>query len=192
MASCGTASRIDLDLISQFQLIMICCSPTVHLRWPHMQCVRDWQSHGKVLLIQPMFKECAMQYSFLTGMNFAQHEYWQSLETLVVSQLQNEKKSHALTSYNPVCLQACWNNCKLYTKSSWSKPLHLYYQPCTAAVHLLASCSKLCSAFHQHASPSTSHAPLTCKPVHLLFYCSKESQLMVDFKICACIHAQIL
>jgi len=77
----------------------------------------------------------------------------------VVSQLQNAKQSHALTRCNPVCLEAC-----LYTK------VHPYYQPCTAAMHLLASCkspvclvascSKPCSTFHQHASPSTSHLKL--------------------------------
>ena len=170
---------------------MICCSPTVHLRWP--QCMWDLQSCGKVLFIQPMFKECAMQYSVWLGctlLNMNIDEAWQFWENTfmaitrqyfpkgvlptkkwpwvtagtrntvsytaswsnnpnlraeykqlcskVVSQLQNAKQSHALTSCNPVCLQACWNNCKLSTKSSWSKPVHLYYQPCTAAVHLLA------------------------------------------------------
>ena len=86
--------------------------------------------------------------------NLIRAEYKQLCNNKVVSQLQNAKQSHALTSCN--CLQACWNNCKLYTKSSWSKPVHLYYQPCTA-VHLLATYSKLCSTFHQHASPSKGH-----------------------------------
>lgn len=63
------------------------------------------------------------------------------------------KQASSLTSSNPVGLQADCSNCKLQTKSSCSKLLHLYYQPCTVAscgtpLYLLASCSKLCDTFH--------------------------------------------
>ena len=81
---------------------------------------------------------------------------YKQLCSKVVSQLQNAKQSHALTSCNPVCKLAGTIASYPLNQAAWSKPVHLYYQPCTAAEHLLASYSKLCSTFHHHASPSTS------------------------------------
>jgi len=43
-----------------------------------------------------MFKECAMQYSILTGMHFAHHEYWQSLATLGKHIYGNHKTTFSL------------------------------------------------------------------------------------------------